>query len=434
MDPREIPELTGEKLTGFDKFYIAALFFYCFLLFSPTVYALFPVTGLLVNGIRFLIAGVLTVFTLQQAIQRGSVRINRGLLLISFIFILLAILPSAYHRTTYLLFSEFTSFYLVYMFFLFYKRKYLTPVVDIATVFLFVMLILSIIGFIYALLGYQPLISGATSKGRMYYLYLTTGAVDNGIFGNVIRPQGIYEEPGSFSYIICTLCFLRMLTKRNDAVTFALLLFGNITFSMTHIMLFVVFIVHLIVKYKMKKVFAVYACAVAAMVVVAYMPMREPVNDLLFARFAYNKSAGRIEGNNRGSFFRNSVNVIKKDNAVLLWGMPRDADGVSVMETVWLYDGNPLTPVMEFGIFIAWLYYFYLLFFILCGIVDRRNFLVYFSIFFMLLQKPEFYRGGPTADLLLLFFTGGEMLRNRIAMIKRRALLGKNAVPECAGG
>ena len=434
METREITELTGERLTGFDKFYIAALFFYCFLLFSPTVYALFPVTGALVNCIRFLIAGVLTVFTLQQAIQRGSVRINRGLLLISFIFILLAILPSAYHQTTYLLFNNFTSFYLVYMFFLFYKKKYLSPVIDVATVFLFIMLILSIIGFIYALLGYQPLMSGATPKGRMYYLYLTTGAVDNGIFGNIIRPQGIYEEPGSFSYIICTLCFLRMLTKRNDTVTFILLLLGNITFSMIHIIIFVVFVVHLIVKYRMKKVFVVYACAVAAMVVIAYMPMREHVNDLLFARFVVNESTGHMEGNNRAFSFNNAMEVIKNDNWVLVWGLPRDADGLTAMDKTWIYHGNPLSPVLEFGVFVAWLYYFYLAFFALCGVVDKKNLFVYLSIFLMLLQRPEFYRGGPTADLLLLFFTGGEMLRNRIAMIRRRALSSKNAIPECAGG
>ena len=408
-----------EKLTGFDKFYVASLFFYCFLLFIPTVFTLLPITGALVHCVRLFIAGVLTLFTLQQAVQRGSVKINRGLLFLSFVFVLLAILPSAYHRTAYLLFNEFTGFYLVYMFFLFYKRKYLRPLIDIATVFIFVMLIFSIIGFLYAFMGYPPLMSGITKGGRVYYWYLSTGAVDNGVFGSIIRPQGIYDEPGGFSYVICTLCFLRILARRSDAVTFVLLLLGNITFSMIHIMIFALFIVHLAVKYKMKKVFALYAAVVLTMMALAYLPLRETVDELLFARFVINENTGKMEGNNRHYLFENTMNLVKKDKSILIWGLPRDSEGLTIMDKMWGYGENPLSPLAKFGIFIAWLYYFYLLFFVLCGLADKRNFFVYFSVFLMLLQRPDFYRGGPTAGLLLLFFTSCYLLKERMTCNKR---------------
>jgi hypothetical protein len=410
--------LGGGRLTAFDKFYIAALFFYCFLLFSLTVYALFPVIGLFANAMRFFIAGVLAIFALQQTIQRGSVRINKGLLLISFVFILLAILPSAYHQTPYLLFRRFISFYLVYMFFLFYKKKYLKPVIDIATCFLFVMLALSIVGFVYAFLGYPPIMAGATPEGRVYYLYLTTGAVDNGVLGNIIRPQGISEEPGSFSFIICTLCCLRVLTKRRESVTFALMLLGNITFSMIHIIIFVLYVLHLIMRYKIKKAFALYAVGVAMMIAVAYLPLMETVNEVLLSRFAVDQATGQMSGNNRAFLFDNAVKIVAKDNAALFWGMQRDAHGRSPLERTWIYGGNPLSPMLEYGIFIAWLYYFYLLFFALCGAIDRKNFIVYLSIILMLMQRPEFCRGGPTADLLLLFFTSYDMIKNRIVSQK----------------
>jgi hypothetical protein len=408
------------RLTGFDKFYIASLFFYCFLLFSPTVYALIPIIGALAGAMRFFIAGVLTLFALQQTVQRGGVRINKGLLLLSFTFILLTLLPSAYHKTPYLLTSEFVSFYLVYMFFLFYKNKYLRPLIDIATVFLLAMTVLSIIGFVYALLGGEPLMSGATQKGRMYYLYLTTGAVDNGIFGSIIRPQGIYEEPGSFSFIICTLCFLRMLTNRKESATFVLMLLGNITFSMIHIIIFALYVLRLIMKYKMKKAFVLYAAAIFCVVMFAYLPVMKPVNEVLFSRFAIDQATGRISGNNRAYFFDNSLAAIAKDNAILLYGLPRDAHGRSPMEDIWIYDGNPLTPIMEFGIFVAWLYYFYLSFFALCALIDRKNVIIYISIVLMFLQKPEFYRGGPAADLLLLFFTSYGLIKGCAAFSAQR--------------
>jgi hypothetical protein len=289
----------SEKLTGFDKFYVVSLFFYCFLLFAPTVYATVPFSGAAANAARMFIAGVLTIYALQQTIQRGSVKINRGLLGIAFAFVLLALIPTAYHGTSYLLVSEFTGFYLVYMFFLFYKKKYLNPFISMATPFMLAMLVLSVIGFLYALIGGQPVLSGLTEEGRAYYWYLTTGAVDNGIFGNIIRPQAIYEEPGGFSFVICTLCFLRIFAKRRDKITFALMLLGNITFSMIHIMLFVLYIAHLIMKYKMKKIFIIYAAFVIAVMVAVYIPVKEPINDLLLARFAINKATGNFEGNNR---------------------------------------------------------------------------------------------------------------------------------------
>jgi hypothetical protein len=405
------------KLTAFDKFYIASLFFYCFVLFAPTIYTIFPIAGTMVSGLRLLIAGTLTVYAIQQTVQRGSVKINKGLLLISFTFILLSLIPTAYHQTAYLLVNEFVSFYLVYMFFLFYQKKYLEPVINIATVFLFVMLIFSIIGFLYALTGGQPQLAGFTpgEQGRAYYWYLATGAVDNGIFGNIIRPQGIYDEPGGLSYVICVLCFLRVFAKKSDRVTFVLLLLGNITFSMIHIMIFVLFIAHLIMKYKMKKVFAVYVIIVLGVMTAAYMPVREPVNDLLFARFAINKRTGHFEGNNRAYLLKNAIGLVKKDSSVLIWGLPRDDNGLTIMDKMWGYGENPLAPTLKFGIFIAWLYYFYLAFFVMCGVMDRKRSFIYFSIFLMLLQRPEFYRGGPTAGLLLLFFTSWEMIKYKYA-------------------
>jgi hypothetical protein len=109
---------------------------------------------------------------------------------------------------------------------------------------------------------------------------------------------------------------------------------------------------------------------------------------------------------------------IKKDRSVLIWGLPRDDYGLTIMDKTWGYGENPLAPVLKFGIFIAWLYYFYLAFFAMCAMFDRKNIFVYASIFLMLLQRPEFYKGGPAAAVLILFFTGYELIKARIAYIR----------------
>ncbi|MCL2181942.1 MAG: hypothetical protein FWB85_00520 [Chitinispirillia bacterium] len=424
MKTREFGIFESGRLNTFDKFYVVSLFFYCFLLFSPTVYAIVPFSSALAFAVRIFIAAALTIYTAEQAVRRGSVKINKGLLCISFAFVLLSLIPTAYHKTAYLLVNEFVSFYLVYMFFLFYKKKYLQPLVSLATPFMFLMLALSITGFAYAFLGFPPIASGTVSAGsatRMYYWYLTTGAVDNGIFGSIIRPQAIFDEPGGFSFFICTLCFLRVLAKRRESATFILLLLGNITFSMIHAMIFVLYICHLAVTYTAKKRFAVYAAAVVTMMFLAYLPLKKQVDELLFARFVINQSTGHFDGNNRAYLLENAVNAVKQDNSVLIWGMQRDADGLTVMDKMWGYGENPLAPALKFGIFIAWLYYFYLAFFAMCAAADRKRAFIYLAVILMFMQRPEFYRGGPAANVLVLFFTSWEIVKYRIAKYRMTA-------------
>jgi len=413
METRVNDIFETERLNAFDKFYVASLFFYCFLLFSPTIYTIIPFSGAMANGIRLFIALVLTVYAVQQAVRRGSVKINKGLLLLSFAFVMSLLIPTAYHQTTYLLVNEFLGFYLVYMFFLFYRKKHLQPLITIATVFMFVTLIFAVIGFLYALSGRPPQFFGISDDGRGYYWYLTTGAVETGMFGNIIRPQGIYDEPGGLSYVLCTLCFLRLFTKRRDSVTFALMLLGNITFSMIHMMLFALFIAHLAIQYRMKKIFAVYALVIITVMAAVYLPVREYANEHLFARFAVTQGIG-FAGNNRAYTMGNALQLAKENRYPFVWGLPRDERGLTAMDRSWIYGHNPLAPALKFGIFASWLYYFYLMYFVMCGVVDRRNFLIYLSILLMFLQRPEFYRGGTTAAVLLLFFTSWEMVKHCI--------------------
>jgi hypothetical protein len=359
-------------------------------------------------------------FILRQFIQRGYTRINKGVLVIFFTTVFLSIIPLSFHVTTkYVFFFP----YLIFLFFLFYDKKYLSPFVDVATIFMLVLIIFAIIGFLYAFVGKPPIMEGSVQGGRSYYWYLTTGApkISNLLGGNLIRPAGVYNEPGALSYYLCTICFLRVFAKKSDTVTFVLLLLGNITFSAIHAIIFILFVLHLAVKYKKKKVFSLYAIVVITATIVVYLPIKETMDSLLFTRFTKANTKGIIEGTNRGLLFNNAMGVIKEDNTVLIWGMPRDSDGLSPLDREKFknidgdrYYDNPLSPILQYGIFVAWLYYFYLSFFLFCGVIDRKHFFIYVAIFMMLLQRPDFLSYSITSIPLILFLTSYDLLKNRI--------------------
>jgi len=408
-----------EKLTNFDKFYIASLFYYCFLI-NSSIFILFPILYFpWFFGIRVIIACVLVIFVVQQQLKWGYFRVNKFLFVLSFLFFLTAFLPSLYHTTTFLLLRVFIDFYFTYMFFLLYKKKYLSPLVNIATVFMFTVIIFAIIGFVYAFIGNRPTMV-VPFRTSFYYWYLTTGT--NSSFGGIIRPGGIYDEPGTLSYFICLLCFLRVFSKKNDGVTFVLLLLGNITFSMIHAMIFVLFILYLVFKYKKKKAFVFYTVLVFVITLAMYIPLRETIDDRLLARFeGVRVDGGQVTGMNRAYLFNNELEFLREDfYNIFLWGAPRGNDGLTIIHTERRFGESPLTFLVRDGIFIAWLYYFFLSFFLLCSVIDKKRFFIYISIFLMLLQRQAFFSfgTGSGAAVLILFLTGLDLIKRRLDKMK----------------
>lgn len=113
-------------------------------------------------------------------------------------------------------------------------------VINLATIFAFVGLFCSLTGFLYAYIGGEPQLCIANADGRDNCLYLLT--FSNTKIGSVIRPSFIFDEPGAFSFYLVTIVILRDLMGRSLKISFSILFLGMITFSLTHFLIFLIFI------------------------------------------------------------------------------------------------------------------------------------------------------------------------------------------------
>jgi hypothetical protein len=267
-----------------------------------------------------------------------------------------------------------------------------------------------------------------------WYWCLTTGAGWHEVRGNIIRASGIYDEPGRLSYFTCLLCYLRIFAKKSEKVTFILMLLGNISFSMMHIICFALYIVHLFIKYNMKKMFILYAVVALAIMGMAYFSMKDYYNEILFMRFALNETGDGLAGDSRGKLFENAKELIKKDKHLVIFGLSRDDKGMMYERKRYLALGfsgfgeNPLTPILVFGMFIAWIYYFWLAFFVMCAFVDKKHFFIYFSFFLILLQRP--YMDLDTVPILLMWFASWDTVKIQLQKIRQRGCVKQRiAVP-----
>ncbi len=85
--------------------------------------------------------------------------------------------------------------------------------VDLASRFMLVLLIGAIVGYTLAAAGAPPLGAFENTDGRANYFFYTT--FTNTREENFIRPSGIYDEPGAFSFFVCVTAYLREATGRS---------------------------------------------------------------------------------------------------------------------------------------------------------------------------------------------------------------------------
>ena len=258
--------------------------------------------------------------------------------------------------------------------------------VDWATKFAIMLLIGGFIGLFYTfILGGDAIFSFSNEDTRSNGLYLTT--FSNWYVRGVIRPSGIYDEPGALSLIVCLIAAIREKINAPRRTTTLILVMGLITLSVAHVIFLILFLLEISKKSIVSSGFKLTVAFSLLFVVIYNSPFRDVFDEFLFSRFEV--VDGRLIGDNRSALIENSINYLRNIE-VLAFGL--DSDCIANAEACRQkgYDqfgDNPLGPLVLGGITQFFPYYAVVVCFIGISIIKRSP--IVFGSALLLLSRNE---------------------------------------------
>lgn len=264
--------------------------------------------------------------------------------------------------------------------------------------FLLILLILAVLSSVITFFGVQKIPIGVNPDGReinLFFLTLSNAAYNyNGKL--VIRPSGIYEEPGLFSFIICALSIIRSQLSLSAKKTYWLLLLGLITLSLAHLIFLTVYFFSKIVSYnkiQLSKVFKAYGFTLfTILIVLLFAPtLKLILSEFLISRLDFT-SLANLGGNRTPSFVR-AYDLLNSDT--FLFGLDPLclSDSVECSLKYGNFRDNPLSPLILGGIFNSIIYYSMLLILIF-NILRKRKYLYTLAFILIMLQRPSIMSPG----------------------------------------
>ncbi len=255
-----------------------------------------------------------------------------------------------------------------------------------------------LIGFFYTLVLHgEPLLFITNEDTRQNGLYLTT--FSNWYVRGVIRPAGIYDEPGALSLIVCLVAAIRHSMGRSKKTTWVLLVLGSLTLSMAHV---IYMFLHLMEELKQVGVKLNYKRGVVLLLIALLIlatPLGDVLNEFLFGRFAI--VDGAMQGDNRSALLFNSINYLNW--TVFFFGLDASCI-VNVTECFAQgynqFGDNPLGPLVLGGIF--QFSPFYIVVITLLFMAIKRRSAIIFAVMLLLLQRNEVMSFGY-AMLVMVF-------------------------------
>lgn len=254
-------------------------------------------------------------------------------------------------------------------------------------------LVLSVISVIlYAIWPMAPIYTVINPDGResgLYYFAYTNFALPS-----VIRPAFIFDEPGTFSFIICMSAIFRDILGKSKFKTALILLSGLITFSLTQ---FIIVILFLLLNRKFRYIKILTILLILLSFIIYLVPMANDFFDFFVSRLVYDTETG-IGGDNRSNQVSFFFEIL--DNNLFFFGMPECFDGLNMCSDIPDLGSNPFTPISAFGFLIAWPFYLMLSLLLIISLRKKFQFSA-LAIILLLLQRPFLFSFGYSVLILL---------------------------------
>lgn len=348
------------------------------------IYGLIMISPVLAHfGVRGIFV-TLALFAVLFVVFRGAeIRLSNW-----FIFLGLAVLVFASLTALFWMDPRFilASVFLIFSLFLLQMSdsRTMEHFLTLATGLMLLLLIGSIVGFFLALNGLQPLFDVTNTDGRPNHFYYTTFSVMG--WGNIIRPSGIYDEPGAFSFMICTIAALRHLHERDSRATWLMLAMGFITLSLAHLVYVVLHAAAERLRYR--NVVGIVMALLPLLLVTGYLGGFDFLEKRLLSRAAITAS-GEVVGDNRSGKMLNAADHLSAHPKSILFGAdPSCRFEHDICREKFPFMGeNPLSPLVIHGIFISWPYYLALAMLFSAPLFGRK-YMVSLAFGALLLQRP----------------------------------------------
>ena len=353
---------------------LAAIMVFGLVMISP-IFAYLGVRGIFVTAALFVALFVL--------FRGAEVRIRYWFIGFALAGFLLSFVPAVYWMDARYILSP---VFLIFSLFLIQlaDQRALDAFLTLSTALMLVMLVGAIIGFILVLNGVQPLFEITNNDGRPNYFFYTT--FSNSWWGRVIRPSGIYDEPGVLSFMVCGIAAMRHLRGRDSRVTWLMLGMGFVTLSLAH--LIYVFFHVLAERVRFRNLAGIMATLLPLVVIVGYLGGYEILENRLLGRVTITE-ASEFVGGSRSQRMVNAVEHLSAHPESILFGAHPSCrfDYMTCKEKFPLMGENPLSPLVFQGIFLSWTYYLVLAVLFLTPLFGRE-YIVSFAFGALLLQRP----------------------------------------------
>ncbi|CAM8649248.1 hypothetical protein MCEMSEM47_01462 [Burkholderiales bacterium] len=280
------------------------------------------------------------------------------------------------------------------------KFREIHLVVEIASNFILLLLLGSIIGMAYYELGGSPLITLKNPDGRDNYLYLTT-------FSNVsnftIRPAGFFDEPGAFSFIICFLVAIRSRLRLSSMISALMMIGGMLTQSIAHLVFMLFWFIWLIRSgnslFDFRHILKSILLMILILSIIGIIYVTEFFDWAVLRAFMY---LNEPESNPRNIHFEYIYEILSSNPNQLWFGFSSEC--VHRLQSCSGIGENPLTPLAYGGIAVAWPFYLFILISIVLLFIGRDGILL-FGLSLLLMQRPYLLEFPYSALIALVCIT-----------------------------
>jgi hypothetical protein len=262
------------------------------------------------------------------------------------------------------------------------------------------LLIGALIGFVYAIGGGEALFKIPNEDSRQNGFYLST--LSNTYLLGLIRPSGIFDEPGALSFFICMTVALRESLGLSRKTSWVLLGLGLISTSLAHLIFMAIYWLKVeFVSFRRVVVSTSVILTAILFLTIVENPFSTVIGELIKK---FEVVDGVMAGDNRSALIFNALSYL--DARVFFFGL--DSDCMLNLEPCSLkgysqYGENPFTLLVHWGIFLA-LPYFFVLGYLIKHFITNKN-LIALAVFLLLLQRPNLMSYGYAVLIMIYVYS-----------------------------